>query len=117
MSEDALRVVAGVMALTNLAVLALVLRWERPGRTASLRAPADWRVPRLGTMLMVAPLAYPVLVVFAPGWLTWPVSPALRSVGIALWALGLAGVLWCVRVMRGQTGADGIVVGHRLVTA
>ncbi len=31
-------------------------------------------------------------------------------------ALGLAGVLWCVRVMRGQTGADGIVVGHRLVT-
>lgn len=31
-------------------------------------------------------------------------------------ALGLAGVLWCVRVMRDQTGVDGIMVGHRFVT-
>jgi hypothetical protein len=46
----------------------------------------------------------------------WPVGPAQRAVGAGLLALGLAGVLWCVRVMRGQTGADGIVVGHRLVT-
>ncbi len=39
----------------------------------------------------------------------WPRAAAL---GAGLLALGLAGVLWWVRVMRGQTGADGIVVGH-----
>jgi hypothetical protein len=38
----------------------------------------------------------------------WPVGPAQRAVGAGLLALGLAGVLWRVRVMRGQTGADGI---------
>lgn len=116
MSDGAVRVVAAVMAFVDLAVVTLVWRWERPGRTARLRTPIAWRVPRLGTVLMVLPLAYPLVAVIAPGWLAWRSAPLLHAAGIVLWGAGLAGVLWCVRVMRGQTGADGIVEGHRLVT-
>ena len=116
MSESAIRVVAAVMASANVALVILVLLWERPGRAARLLTPAHWRVPRLGTLLMVLPLAYPVVAVIAPGWLTWRANTLLHAAGVVLWALGCAGVLWCVRVMRGQTGADGIVDGHRLVT-
>lgn len=116
MSDSAIRLVAAVMASANVAVVVLVLLWERPGRAARLLTPARWRVPRVGTLLMVLPLAYPVVAVIAPGWLTWRSSDLLHGAGVVLWALGVAGVLWCVRVMRGQTGADGIVDGHRLVT-
>ncbi|MFC5731592.1 MULTISPECIES: methyltransferase family protein [Nocardioides] len=116
MPESAVRIVAAVMALANVAVVILVLLWERPGRAARIRTPAQWRVPRVGTLLMVLPLAYPVVVVVAPGWLTWRASTLLHVAGLVLWALGCSGVLWCVRVMRGQTGADGVVEGHRLVT-
>lgn len=116
MSESDIRVVAAVMASANVTVVILVLLWERPGRAARIRTPADWRVPRLGTLLMVLPLAYPLVAVVAPGWLTWSSSAPVHVAGLVLWALGSAGVLWCVRVMRGQTGADGVVEGHRLVT-
>lgn len=116
MSESAIRVVAAVMASANIAVVILVLLWERPGRAARLLTPAHWRLPRLGMLLMVLPLAYPVVAVIAPGWLTWRANALLHAAGVVLWASGCAGVLWCVRVMRGQTGADGMVDGHRLVT-
>jgi protein-S-isoprenylcysteine O-methyltransferase Ste14 len=36
----------------------------------------------------------------------WPVGPAQRAVGAGLLASGLAGVLWCVRVMRGRRRRD-----------
>ena len=61
MSEIAIRVVAAVMASANVAVVILVLLWERPGRAARLLTPAHWRVPRLGTLLKVLPLVYPVV--------------------------------------------------------
>lgn len=104
-----------MMASANVAWVILVLLWERPARAGRLLAPARWRIPRLGTLLMVLPLAYPMVAVIAPGWLTWRANPLLHAAGVALWALGCAGVLWSVRVMRGQTGADGILEGHRLV--
>lgn len=116
LSESAIRMVAAVMAMAGLGMVILVLLWERPGRAARLLTPAHWRVPRLGTLLMAVVLAYPAVVLVAPGWLAWRAAAPLHAAGVVLWTLGVAGVLWCVRVMRGQTGANGIVVGHRLVT-
>lgn len=46
-----------MMASANVAVVILILLWERPGRAARLLTPAHWRVPRLGTLLTVLPLA------------------------------------------------------------
>lgn len=115
--DDAVRGVASVMVLANLTAVVLVLRWERPGRASVVLTHARWRLPRVGTALMVVPLAYPLVVIVAPGWLAWRTSYLLHSAGVVLWVLGIFGTLWCVRVMRGQTGADGIVVGHRLSTS
>ena len=61
MSEIAIRVVAAGMASADVAVVILVLLWERPGRAARLLTPAHGRVPRLGTLLKVLSLVYPVV--------------------------------------------------------
>ena len=115
-TDDAVRVLAAAVAAANLVAITLILRWERSGREARVLTPARWRLPRFGTVLMVLPFAYPVVALGAPGWLAWRASALLHALGAVIWALGVLGVLWCVRVMRGQTGAEGIVVGHRLVT-
>jgi len=64
------QLLAAVMATINAAVWILSTRWESPGSSVELKAklqPSAF-IGRGGDLAQVAPLAYPVLVVIAPGW-------------------------------------------------
>jgi protein-S-isoprenylcysteine O-methyltransferase Ste14 len=116
---------AAFMAAVNAAAWILASRWERPGRGTELRIPL--RPPpliRWGSDLMqVAPLLYPLFVVFVPswayqGWLNWSsgIDAALQVVGLGVWALGIVVVLWAARAIGTYMAVSGVTADHRLVT-
>jgi protein-S-isoprenylcysteine O-methyltransferase Ste14 len=120
------QLLAAVMAAANAAAWVLWSRWERPGCGVELRArlqpPA--LVGRGGDLAQVAPLAYPVLVVVAPGWayegwLNWSteVDVVLQAVGLGFWALGVAVGIWAARAIGEYMAFGGLAVDHRLVTS
>ena len=120
------QLVAVLMTVANGALWALVSRWERPGRTArirtKLRPPAFIRWG--GDLAQVVPLVYPVIVIVAPGWgydgwLNWSsgIDLVLQGVGLGLWAVGVAVVVWAGRVLGRYMSVDGLTVDHELVTS
>lgn len=113
------------MAGTNAAAWILASRWERPGSDVELRARLHppLLIDRGGDLAQVAPLVYPILVVIAPGWayegwLNWStgIDLALQAVGLGLWALGIAVLLWAARVIGRYMAVSGVTVDHRLVS-
>jgi protein-S-isoprenylcysteine O-methyltransferase Ste14 len=119
------RLLAALIAATNASAWLLISRWERPGRSAELRA--GLRAPRLidrpGDVAQVAPLVYPFLVVIAPGWAyegwtNWSsgIDGVLQAVGLGLWLLGMAVLLWASRVLGKYMAVNGVTVDHELVT-
>ncbi|HEX6234773.1 MAG TPA: isoprenylcysteine carboxylmethyltransferase family protein [Jiangellaceae bacterium] len=114
------------MTVVNAAMWVLVSRWERPGRTAPVRA--KLRPPAVigwgGDLAQVVPLLYPVVVVVAPGWgyggwLNWSsgIDLVLQGIGLALWAIGVSTVVWAGRVLGRYMSVDGLTVDHELVTS
>jgi protein-S-isoprenylcysteine O-methyltransferase Ste14 len=113
------------MAAASASVWVVVSRWERPGHGAKhrvkLRAPP---IVRWGFDVgLFGSLAYPVLVVIAPastyeGWANWSSNAdrAVQAVGLVLWMLGIAVLLWASRVMGGHLAIDGLGEDHELVT-
>ncbi|MFW6090344.1 MAG: methyltransferase family protein [Actinomycetota bacterium] len=119
------QVLAVLMAVANGTLWVVVSRWERPGRSARVRA--KLRTPafiaRAGDLAQVLPLLYPAFVVVAPGWgydgwLNWSsgVDLLLQGIGLALWATGMAVVVWAAWVLGRYMSVDGLAVDHELVT-
>jgi protein-S-isoprenylcysteine O-methyltransferase Ste14 len=112
------------MAITNAAAWMLASRWERPGRSVELHArlqPSPF-IRRGGDLAQVAPLIYPILVLVVPGWayegwFNWSseIDHVLQPVGLGLWALGTAVVLWAARVIGRYLAVEGVTVDHELV--
>lgn len=124
MTRGWVQLLAAVMAATNAGVWVLWSRWERPGRGVELRARLQPPpvVGRGGDLAQVAPLVYPVLVVVAPGWayegwLNWSaeVDLVMQAVGLGLWGLGMAVVVWAARVIGHYSAVEGLAVDHQLV--
>lgn len=126
MDAGTAQLLAVLMAFVNGGLWVLVSRWERPGRTAGMRA--KLRPPAVirwgGDLAQVAPLVYPVVVVVAPGWgydgwLNWAsdIDLVLQGLGLGLWAVGVAVVVWAGRVLGRYMSVDGLTVDHQLVTA
>lgn len=125
MVEPPVQVMAALMAATNAVAWVLWTRWERPGHGVRLRA--SLQPPLLigwgANLAQVAPLAYPLLVVVAPGWayegwLNWStdVDPLLQAGGLGLWALGMVVGIWAARVIGAYMAFSGVAVSHQLVT-
>ena len=126
MQAATVQVLAALMIVGNGTVWVLVSRWERPGRTARMRA--KLRPPSVvrwgGDLAQVAPLLYPVVVVVAPGWgydgwFNWSsgIDVVLQGVGLGLWAMGVIVVVWAGRVLGRYMSVDGLTVDHQLVVA
>ena len=124
MQAATVQLLAVLMGATQGLVWILVSRWERPGRTARLRA--SLRPPPLavrgGYVALVVPLLYPAVVVIAPGWgyegwLNWssPIDAALQGAGLGLWAAGMAVLVWAARVLRRYMDVNGVTEDHELV--
>jgi protein-S-isoprenylcysteine O-methyltransferase Ste14 len=123
---DAVRLLAVLIGVAHGGVWVVGSRWERPGRTARLRASVR-RPPlavRGGYLALVVPLLYPVVVVIAPGWaydgsLNWSsrVDVALQGVGLGLWAAGMIVVVWAARALGGYMSQDGVTERHELVAS
>jgi protein-S-isoprenylcysteine O-methyltransferase Ste14 len=104
--------------------VAVGTRWERPGRSAQLRVRIT-PPPLLGwggDLAQVTPLAYPVLVIVAPGWgydgwLNWSsrIDLSLQAVGAVIWAVGLVVVIWAASTLGRHLAVDGLAVDHELV--
>jgi protein-S-isoprenylcysteine O-methyltransferase Ste14 len=106
-------------------VWVLLSRWERPGRTARLRArlPSPPLAVRGGYLALLVPLLYPVIVVVAPrwaydGWLNWSsrIDGVLQRVGLGLWVAGMLVLVWAGGVLRRYMDVDGVAENHELVT-
>lgn len=120
------QLLAALMTAAHAVMWTLGSRWERPGRDARLRAklyPPPF-IGRGGDLAQVAPLLYPILVVIAPGWaydgwLNWSsgIDPLLQGIGLGLWAVGMAVVVWAARVLGRYLSVDGVTVDHELVTS
>jgi protein-S-isoprenylcysteine O-methyltransferase Ste14 len=118
------RLLAVLMAAAHGVVWVVGSRWERPGRTARLRASLR-RPPvaaRAGYVALVIPLLYPVIAAIAPGWaydgpLNWSsrVDAALQGAGLGLWAAGVIVLVWAARVLGGYMSQDGLTEGHEVV--
>ena len=117
---------AALMTAAHGAIWVLGSRWERPGRDARLRV--RLQPPRLigrgGDLAQVVPLLYPALVVVAPGWgydgwLNWSsgIDPLLQGIGLGLWAVGMAVLVWAARVLGRYMSVEGVTVDHELVTS
>ena len=115
------------MAATNAVAWVLGSRWERSGQGLELRARVR-PVPLIGgagsDLVQVLPFAYPVLVVVAPGWayegwLNWSseIDLFLQTVGLVLWALGIAVGVWAARAIGGYGGVSGVTEDHQLVSS
>lgn len=120
------QLLAVLMTVAHGAIWLLVWRWERPGRNARLRA--ELRPPPLigwgGDLAQVVPLLYPVVVVVAPGWgydgwLNWSsgVDLLLLGIGLGLWAIGVAVLVWAAQVLGRYMSVEGLTVDHELVTS
>jgi protein-S-isoprenylcysteine O-methyltransferase Ste14 len=114
------------MAATNAVAWVLASRWERSGQGVELRARVR-PVPLIGgagsDLVQVLPFAYPGLVVVAPGWtyegwLNWSseIDPFLQTVGLVLWALGIAVGVWAARAIGGYGAVSGVTEDHQLVS-
>lgn len=113
------------MAGAHAVVWALASRWERPGRDAQLSARIT-PPPLLawgGNVAQVAPLVYPVLVAVAPswgyeGWLNGSssVDLVLQAVGIGIWGVGVAVLLWAAWTLGRYGDVTGLAVDHELIT-
>ena len=125
MSVAMVRLLAGLMAGVGAYVWLVISRWERPGRSAELRA--RLRAPPLigvaGDVAQVAPLLYPVLVVIAPGWAyeSWAnwsssIDVILQVAGLGLWVLGMTLLLWASHALGQYLSVNGVAVDHELVT-
>jgi len=120
------QLLAVLMTVVNGAMWVLVSRWERPGRTARIRAklrPSPF-IQWGGDLAQVVPLVYPVLVLVAPGWgydgsLNWSsgIDLVLQGIGLGLWVIGVTGVFWAGRVLGRYMSVDGLTVDHELVTS
>jgi protein-S-isoprenylcysteine O-methyltransferase Ste14 len=80
-------------------------------------------IGRGGDLAQVVPLLYPILVVVAPGWgydgwLNWSsgIDLVLQGIGLGLWTVGMAVVVWAARVLGRYMSVDGVTVDHELVT-
>jgi protein-S-isoprenylcysteine O-methyltransferase Ste14 len=119
------QLLALLMGAAHAVVWILGSRWERPGRTAPLRASVRVSLPvRAGYLALAAPLLYPIVVVIVPQWgyqgaLNWSsrVDVALQVIGLGLWAAGVVVLLWSARVMRRYMAVDGVMEDHELVTS
>jgi protein-S-isoprenylcysteine O-methyltransferase Ste14 len=118
------RLLAVLMGATHGVVWVVGSRWERPGRTAQLRA--SLRRPPLaargGYVALIVPLLYPVGAAIAPGWtyngpLNWSsqIDVALQGVGLGLWAAGMIVLVWAARVLGGYISQDGVTDDHEIV--
>ena len=125
MNTATAQLLAASMTAAHAVIWMLASRWERPGRDAPLRAPL--RPPPLigrgGDLAQVVPLLYPILVVVAPGWgydgwLNWSsgIDLVLQGIGLGLWTVGMAVVVWAARVLGRYMSVDGVTVDHELVT-
>ena len=124
MTRGWVQLVAAVMVATNVAVWVLWSRWERPGHGLELRTRLQppLVVGRGGDLAQVAPLAYPILVVVAPGWtyegwLNWSTEfdLVLQLLGLALWALGVTVGVWAARTIGEYSAVEGVTTDHQLV--
>jgi protein-S-isoprenylcysteine O-methyltransferase Ste14 len=120
------RLLAVLMGATHGVVWVMGSRWERPGRTARLRAglPRPPLPVRGGYVALVVPLLYPVGAVLAPGWtyngpLNWSsrADVALQGVGLGLWAAGMIVLVWAARVLGGYMSQDGVIEDHEVVAS
>ena len=120
------QLLAVLMTVVNGAMWVLVSRWERPGRTARIRA--TLRPPPFirwgGDLAQVVPLVYPVLVLVAPGWgydgsLNWSsgIDLVLQGIGLGLWVIGVIVIVWAGRVLGRYMSVEGLTVDHELVTS
>jgi protein-S-isoprenylcysteine O-methyltransferase Ste14 len=118
------RLLAVLMGAAHGVVLVVGSRWERPGRTARLRA--NLRRPPLaargGYVALVIPLLYPVGAAIAPAWtydgpLNWSsqVDAALQGAGLGLWAAGVTVLVWAARALGGYMSQDGVIEDHEVV--
>lgn len=120
------QLLAALMTAAHGVIWMLASRWERPGRDARLRTRLHppTVIGRGGDLAQVAPLLYPVFVVVAPGWgydgwLNWSsgIDLVLQGIGLGLWAVGTAVVVWAARVLGRHMSVDGLAVDHELVTS
>lgn len=126
MNTASAQILAALMTAAHAVVWTLASRWERPGRDARLRAKLNPPpvIGRGGDLAQIAPLLYPILVVIAPGWgydgwLNWSsgIDPLLQGIGLGLWAVGMAVVVWAARILGRYMSVDGVTVDHELVTS
>lgn len=126
MQVGIVQLLAVLMGGAHGVVWGLVSRWERPGRTARLRARLS--VPCLairgGYVAQVVPLLYPAVVVLAPGWgyegrLNWSsrYDRVLQGIGLGLWATGVAVLVWAGRMLGRYMDVDGVAENHELVAS
>ena len=124
MDAATVRLLSVLLIVVHGVVWAVVSRWERPGRSAPLRAGSP--VPRLvvagGNVAMVIPPLYPVVVVAAPAWgyegpLNWSsrIDVPLQVAGLGLWATGLAVLVWAARILGHYMDVEGVTEEHELV--
>lgn len=117
---------AALMTAAHGTIWVLVSGWERPGRDARLRV--GLQPPRLigrgGDLAQVAPLLYPAFVAVAPGWgydgwLNWStrIDLLLQGIGLGLWVVGTAVLVWAARVLGRYLSVDGVTVDHELMSS
>jgi protein-S-isoprenylcysteine O-methyltransferase Ste14 len=124
LGDTIVQLLAALMAAVHAVVWVLGSRWERPGRGAELRvriSPPPL-LGRGGDLAQVIPLAYPVLVVIAPGWgydggLNWSsrIDPSLQAMGVGIWAVGISVVVWAAWTLGGHLAVNGLTVDHELI--
>ena len=129
LGEAAIRIVAACMAAFAASLLVLVPLLGRPGRSAPLRAKTDREPLIIGVGGLVSQLAvtfYPALVAAFPSLtygtvLQWsfPDDDILQLVGIGLWVLGAALILWSFRFIGRylSVSGGGVIAEHELVTS
>ena len=126
MQAATVQLLAVLMGAAHGVVWLLGSRWERPGRTARLRArlPLPSLAVRGGYVALVVPLLYPALVVIAPRWgyegsLNWSsrIDVVLQGVGVGLWSAGVVVLVWAARILGRYMGVDGVSEGHALLTS
>jgi protein-S-isoprenylcysteine O-methyltransferase Ste14 len=120
------RLLAVLMGAVHGVVWLLATRWERPGRTASLRASLHPPLAvRGGDVTLVVPLLlYPVVVAIAPEWGyegLWSWSSrgdrALQGSGLGLWSAGVFVSIWASRILGRYLSVDGVAEDHELVAS
>lgn len=126
MQAATVQLLAVLMGAAHGVVWLLGSRWERPGRTARLRAslPLPSLAVRGGYVALVVPLLYPALVAIAPRWgyegsLNWSsrVDVVLQGAGLGLWTAGVVVLVWAARILGRYMGVEGVTEDHALVTS